>query len=180
MSRKEWGHPLWILLHSITYNYPEEPTENDKKIYKNFFYNCVPNMILCMYCRVNYQSKIKNNIIKLDNKDSLIDWLIKIHNSVNIITNSKIYKRKESDIKYQYFDHSSFYKLLRIYTENELKNNIFLLQYIEILKYLSLVLPCNKCRQFIINTFKGKSIRQCYILIISNFSNLRKNTCLSI
>ena len=37
MNPKIWGPGGWLFLHSITLNYPENPTENDKMYHKNFF-----------------------------------------------------------------------------------------------------------------------------------------------
>ena len=39
MDPKIWGPPGWLFLHTITFNYPTNPTEEDKKYYKNFFYS---------------------------------------------------------------------------------------------------------------------------------------------
>ena len=32
-----WGPDLWKSLHNISYNYPYNPTETDKKNYYDFF-----------------------------------------------------------------------------------------------------------------------------------------------
>jgi hypothetical protein len=34
-----WGPPMWHFLHTMSFNYPVEPTPDDKKYYKNFIYN---------------------------------------------------------------------------------------------------------------------------------------------
>ena len=37
MEPKVWGPGAWLFLHSITMNYPENPSETEKMYYKNFF-----------------------------------------------------------------------------------------------------------------------------------------------
>ena len=37
MDPKVWGPNAWIFLHSITMNYPKNPTNEDKEKYRTFF-----------------------------------------------------------------------------------------------------------------------------------------------
>ena len=37
MNVDKWGPGGWIFLHTITFNYPLDPDENDKERYKTFF-----------------------------------------------------------------------------------------------------------------------------------------------
>ena len=32
-----WGPPLWFTLHTISFNYPVNPTEEDKRRYYKYF-----------------------------------------------------------------------------------------------------------------------------------------------
>lgn len=87
MLPKIWGGPMWISLHSITFCYPDNPTENDKQNYKKFF-ELVGEMLPCSYCRESYKKFITVGITKLDdealkNRNSLTKWLYNIHESVN-------------------------------------------------------------------------------------------------
>ena len=91
MDPEIWGPHAWVFLHSITITYPENPTEQDKINYKNFF-NSLHNVLPCPGCAYHYQLHLKkhplnNNI--LSNKKKLIIWLITIHNEVNKINNKK-------------------------------------------------------------------------------------------
>ena len=36
MLTSVWGPGLWHYLHTMSFNYPSNPTKNDKKNYKNF------------------------------------------------------------------------------------------------------------------------------------------------
>ena len=80
-----WGPHGWIFLHSVTFNYPENPTQTDKLNYKSFFESLV-NILPCEKCSSNYKDHIHKYPIDnhLDSKTSLIQWLIDIHNITNI------------------------------------------------------------------------------------------------
>ena len=60
MLTKIWGPALWHALHNISFNYPVNPTSEDKKYYKNYILN-LQYVLPCKYCRVN----IKNNYKRL-------------------------------------------------------------------------------------------------------------------
>jgi ATP-dependent Zn protease len=85
MESNIWGPPTWFFLHSITFNYPNNPTYKEKM--KTFeFFNNLQYILPCEICRENYKKNLKELPITpfLDNKQHLISWLIKIHNMVNI------------------------------------------------------------------------------------------------
>ena len=83
MEPKVWGSHAWIFLHTITLNYPDEPTKFDKENYKNFFEN-LSHVIPCEVCKNHYKQNIKKYPIQLESKETLTRWLHKIHNIVNI------------------------------------------------------------------------------------------------
>ena len=85
MEPSKWGSQAWTFLHAITYVYPENPTDSDKKTHYDFFMG-LKNVIPCMKCRRHYEKHINELPIKfyLNSRDSLIDWLYKIHNKVNV------------------------------------------------------------------------------------------------
>ena len=89
MNVNKWGPSGWIFLHTITFNYPEKPTKQDKKKYINFF-NSVGDILPCKYCRDSYNIYIKHIPIKyfIDSREGLTYWLYNIHNLVN----NKIFK----------------------------------------------------------------------------------------
>tara|TARA_B100001287_G_C22678536_1_gene529034 strand:+ start:2164 stop:2571 length:408 start_codon:yes stop_codon:yes gene_type:complete len=81
---KIWGPHGWKFLHYVSLGYPNKPTDKDKIYYKNFYYS-LQNVLPCEKCAQNY----KKNIIEypidnhLQNRDSLVKWVIDIHNKVN-------------------------------------------------------------------------------------------------
>ena len=82
MHPEIWGPHAWIFLHSISLNYPENPSELDKERYRNFFLN-LQYILPCEKCAYNYGIKLKEYPIQLDSKTQLVEWLMKIHNLVN-------------------------------------------------------------------------------------------------
>lgn len=97
MDSTIWGPGAWIFLHSITFNYPINPTSKEKQEHYNFFKN-LENIIPCEICKNHYKNNLQrfplsNNV--LSNKNNLIKWLIDIHNSVNQLNNKRIYSYDE-------------------------------------------------------------------------------------
>ena len=79
-----WGPYGWKFMHYVSLGYPESPSENDKRDYKAFF-TSLQNILPCEKCQVNYQKNIYDHPIDnaLDNRNSLVKWIIDIHNRVN-------------------------------------------------------------------------------------------------
>ena len=100
---KVWGPPLWRKLHEITFDYPDNPTDEQKRVMINFFKNKVPTMIPCEECVENYNKKLMYFPVELnvDSKDELTRWLIHIHNQVNILTGKPIMPVKEAIALYE-------------------------------------------------------------------------------
>jgi FAD-linked sulfhydryl oxidase len=103
MNPKFWGPGAWIFLHSITMNYPKEPSDDDKQVYYNFFKN-LENVIPCEKCGYNYSMNIQKYPVEpaLSSRDLLIRWLIKIHNEVNKETGKREYTYDEVIEEYKY------------------------------------------------------------------------------
>ena len=81
-----WGPHGWKFIHYITLGYPDNPTDEDKKTYYNFF-TILNKVVPCPICGNHY----KQNLIKhpldsdaLSSKMKLIAWGIAMHNEVNI------------------------------------------------------------------------------------------------
>ena len=82
-----WGPPTWDSLHCITFNYPLNPTYNDKKHYKDFF-ESLCYVLPCCTCRESYSNFIKigdtllsNDV--MENRHTLTYWLYIVHNTVD-------------------------------------------------------------------------------------------------
>ena len=84
MNPEVWGPPAWTFLHSVTLAYPDNPSDIDKSNYEMFF-NSLQPILPCAKCSQNYMKHLQEDPIvnNLDNKKSLVNWLIKVHNKVN-------------------------------------------------------------------------------------------------
>lgn len=92
-----WGPYGWKFLHFITIGYPENPSNQDKLNYKNFFQS-LGNVIPCPTCAQHYKQHLNmypltDNI--LSNKKNVINWLIDVHNEVNKTLNKRTYTYEE-------------------------------------------------------------------------------------
>jgi len=123
MEPNIWGPGAWIFLHSITLNYPYNPTIQDKKTYLDFFNN-LHRVLPCSVCKTNYKKHLSSNPVNfhLQSKQSLVKWLIEIHNQANksagkpIVTFDEfmkiyknLYKNPDKSI-IQYKNHNAFLK----------------------------------------------------------------------
>jgi hypothetical protein len=95
---KIWGEHMWESIHSITFGYPVNPTEQDKDNYKQYLI-ALKNVLPCKYCRDSYTNfvdgtdeydseyKLKisddqyNNLL---NRENLTKWGWRLHNRVNL------------------------------------------------------------------------------------------------
>lgn len=80
-----WGPPMWHFLHTMSFNYPVNPTENDKKNYKNFILN-LRHILPCKYCRINLRNNLKtfpitNEVMK--DRESFSRYVYNLHEIVN-------------------------------------------------------------------------------------------------
>jgi len=81
---KIWGPGLWKSIHYISLGYPDNPTDNDKNNYYNFYIN-LWKIIPCLSCSNNYKRHLLELPIDsyLQSRNTLFEWTIKLHNIVN-------------------------------------------------------------------------------------------------
>lgn len=84
---KIWGSPGWIFNHSVTFGYPVNPTESQKRDYRDYF-TALGKVLPCRFCRDSYQkflvtdrTALTDDVLK--NRDSLTKWFYNIHEAVN-------------------------------------------------------------------------------------------------
>jgi len=90
MQTSKWGPSAWDFLHTITFNYPEYPTDDWKNNYFELFNN-LRFTLPCCYCRKSYDIFFKYINIKdyLNDRMGITYWLYIIHNLVNCKLNKK-------------------------------------------------------------------------------------------
>ena len=84
MEPEIWGPSTWLFLHTVTYNYPKEPTIIDRNNYHDFF-TSLQNVLPCPTCQKHYMMHLSKYPIQLQSRKHLVEWLLNVHNAVNII-----------------------------------------------------------------------------------------------
>lgn len=81
-----WGPMGWITLHSISANYPETPTNEDKMVMKRFL-ELFAETISCPSCKGHFGSLFHSYIVAnpgwADSRHSLFVFVCRAHNAVN-------------------------------------------------------------------------------------------------
>ena len=58
MVTSTWGPAFWHYLHTISFNYPNNPSKLQKNKYKQFLLN-LQYTLPCKYCRINLTNNFK-------------------------------------------------------------------------------------------------------------------------
>ncbi len=85
MLTSVWGPPMWHYLHTMSFNYPVNPTPEDKKNYRNFILN-LKYVLPCKYCRMNLKTNLKTMPLTLShmkNRDTFSRYIYNLHELVN-------------------------------------------------------------------------------------------------
>ena len=91
MLTSVWGPSLWHYLHTMSFNYPVNPTYEDKKNFKNFIYALKTNLP-CKYCRMNMTKNLKDTPLNkkaLKNRDGFSRWMYNLHEHINKMLGKK-------------------------------------------------------------------------------------------
>ena len=86
-----WGPSMWHYLHTMSFNYPVNPTEEDKKHYKEFIIN-LQYVLPCKYCRQNLTNNFKVFPLKacyMKDRESFSKYVYKLHEMVNKLLGKK-------------------------------------------------------------------------------------------
>ena len=86
-----WGPSQWHFLHTMSFNYPVNPTKEDKQNYRNYILN-LRNVLPCKYCRQNLTNNLKINPITMKdmkNRESFSRYVYNLHEMVNKMLGKK-------------------------------------------------------------------------------------------
>lgn len=86
-----WGPAQWHMMHTISFNYPVNPSPEDKKNYRNYILS-LQNVLPCKYCRINLKTNLKHmplTMKHMKNRDSFSRYIYKLHELVNKMLNKK-------------------------------------------------------------------------------------------
>ena len=91
MVTKIWGPVAWTLIHTISFNYPINPTEEDKKHYRDFIIS-LQHVLPCKYCRMNLTNNFKQkplNMCHMKNRETFSRYIYELHELVNKMLHKK-------------------------------------------------------------------------------------------
>ena len=86
-----WGPSLWHSLHTISFNYPNRPTKQEKKEYKKFILQ-LKYVLPCKYCRLNLKSNFKCLPLlekHMKNRDTFSRYIYDLHELINKMLHKK-------------------------------------------------------------------------------------------
>lgn len=86
-----WGPSMWHYLHTMSFNYPNNPTKEEREQYKNFILQ-LQYVLPCKYCRVNLTNNFKHMPIKechMKNRFTFSKYMYDLHEIVNKMLKKK-------------------------------------------------------------------------------------------
>lgn len=92
-----WGPPMWHYLHTMSFNYPVNPTKEDKKHYMDFILS-LQHVLPCGKCRKNLKKNFKKLPLKFSNMKSRHTFSLYIYN-LHEVVNKML--NKESHLSYE-------------------------------------------------------------------------------
>lgn len=84
-----WGPSMWHVLHTMSFNYPVNPTAADKDHYRDFVLS-LQHVLPCKYCRINLTKNFKTlplTMKNMKNRDSFSRYMYNLHELVNQMLN---------------------------------------------------------------------------------------------
>lgn len=86
-----FGPVFWTAIHLVSFNYPPEPTAEQKKAYKTWLL-ATGDILPCRYCRDNFACNLRNAGMcdaVFDSRDSFSRFCFKLHEVVNEMLGKK-------------------------------------------------------------------------------------------
>ena len=120
-----WGPPQWHMLHTISFNYPVNPTPEQKQEYRNYILS-LQNVLPCGACRKNFKMNLQQlplNMSDMKNRDTFSRYIYNLHELVN-----KMLKKKSNltycDIRerYEHFRSRCTDENPKVYKITDIKN----------------------------------------------------------
>jgi hypothetical protein len=86
-----WGPAMWHFLHTMSFNYPVNPTREDKQHYMDFVKSLV-YVLPCKYCRMNLKENFKKKPITLEtmsSRETFSRYIYELHEHINTMLKKK-------------------------------------------------------------------------------------------
>ena len=84
-----WGPPMWHFLHTMSFNYPVQPSQQQKKQYLNFVYS-LQNVLPCGKCRENLKLNMKElplTMHHMESRETFSKYIYTLHEHINKMLN---------------------------------------------------------------------------------------------
>jgi ribosomal protein RSM22 (predicted rRNA methylase) len=91
MLTSVWGPAQWHFLHTMSFNYPVNPTIQDKKHYRDYLYN-LKYVLPCKHCRINLTNNLDKKpllMCHMKNRATFSRYIYELHELVNKMLNKK-------------------------------------------------------------------------------------------
>jgi len=92
-----WGPSIWHYMHTMSFNYPVDPTPSDKIHYRQFILN-LRHVLPCGKCRKNLAKNLKQlpiTLAHMKSRDTFSKYIYDLHETVNRMLN------KDSNLSYE-------------------------------------------------------------------------------
>jgi len=86
-----WGPTQWHMLHTISFNYPVKPTEEQKKEYRDYVLS-LQHILPCGACRKNLKTNLRHLPLKMSvmkSRDTFSRYIYNLHELVNKMLKKK-------------------------------------------------------------------------------------------
>tara|TARA_B110001450_G_scaffold199464_1_gene188269 strand:- start:279 stop:899 length:621 start_codon:yes stop_codon:yes gene_type:complete len=151
-----WGPGLWHSLHTISFNYPNNPTNIQKIKHKNWVKN-LKYVLPCKYCRINLVQNFKKLPLSdkhLKNRHTFSKYIYELHELINKMLGKKS-GLKYCDVKERY-EHfrarcNKTVKLIEHYSKNKENGCTEPLYGVKSKCILQIVPQEKKCKTFNVN-----------------------------
>lgn len=91
MLTSVWGPSLWHSLHTMSFNYPNNPTQKDKENYKKYIFQ-LQHVLPCKYCRINLKNNFKQLPLTnkcMESRDTFSRYIYNLHELINKMLKKK-------------------------------------------------------------------------------------------
>lgn len=97
INSTSFGPIQWAFMHMMSFNYPVNPTLENKKHYYEYIMN-LQNILPCRSCRDNIKTNLKTckfNMSKMKDRETFSRFVYDLHNCVNIMLGRKTFSTYE-------------------------------------------------------------------------------------
>lgn len=80
-----WGPSQWHMLHTISFNYPVNPTRKDKEHYRSFVLS-LKHVLPCGKCRANLKENFKKlplRMADMESRETFSRYIFNLHELIN-------------------------------------------------------------------------------------------------